>query len=96
MSQAPKLNIPTQDDTTPLLGRPSHPRGSSVSSEATLVEDEVTPLPLGQLTVLFLVRLAEPINFTVIFPFVNKVTFFVSCAGRGLMVVDDGGPESHR
>ncbi|KAG9058254.1 hypothetical protein FS842_011134 [Serendipita sp. 407] len=32
-----------------------------------------TPLPLKQLFVLGLVRLAEPINFTLIFPFVNQM-----------------------
>lgn len=34
-----------------------------------------TPLPIRQLLILALVRLAEPINFTVIFPFVNQVCF---------------------
>ena len=32
-----------------------------------------TPLPIRQLLILACIRLAEPVNFTIIFPFVNEV-----------------------
>lgn len=53
--------------------------GARDSSEATpLLHPAVrssgrTPLPIRQLLVLACIRLAEPINFTIIFPFINEV-----------------------
>jgi len=54
-------------------------RESDSSSETTpLLRSAVrssgrTPLPVRQLLVLACIRLAEPVNFTIIFPFVNEV-----------------------
>ena len=48
------------NETTPLLS-------SAVRSSGR------TPLPVRQLLVLACIRLAEPINFTIIFPFINEV-----------------------
>ena len=33
-----------------------------------------TPLPIRKISILILMRLAEPINFTIIFPFINDLT----------------------
>jgi len=55
---------------------------SDPSSEATpLLRPAVrssgrTPLPIRQLLVLACIRLAEPVNFTLIFPFINEVLPF--------------------
>lgn len=35
--------------------------------------DGTTPLPITQIVVLMIVRLAEPISYTVIFPFINQM-----------------------
>jgi len=50
----------SSSETTPLL----HP---AVRSSGR------TPLPIRQLLVLACIRLAEPVNFTIIFPFINEV-----------------------
>ncbi len=50
----------SSDEATPLL----HPAVRS---------SRRTPLPIRQLLVLACIRLAEPINFTIIFPFINEV-----------------------
>ena len=71
-------------------------------SEATPLLPQVqatrrTPLPIGQLTILALVRLCEPIAFTVIFPFINEVrspSLFQVGGVDGC--VDDGVLASHR
>jgi hypothetical protein len=72
------------DERDPLLpsGTNVTPSWSASESELTLetsCNDDVvqgaTPLPLQQLSILGLIRLAEPINFTVIFPFVNQVSY---------------------
>jgi hypothetical protein len=47
-------------ETTPLLRSAARP-------------PERTPLPIRQLLVLACIRLAEPVNFTIIFPFINEV-----------------------
>jgi len=53
-------------------------REFDVSSETTPLLSAAGPsqrthLPIGQLLVLACIRLAEPINFTIIFPFINEV-----------------------
>jgi hypothetical protein len=79
------------DERDPLL--PAAPSGRSISplSQRTSSEDTtvktVTPLPLQQLSILGLVRLAEPINFTVIFPFVNQVSSYPSRYCVGLLII---------
>lgn len=70
-----------QDEARPLLSTTSSP--TSYNSTSTQHQDEPaspsaaerkpTPLPLKQLFVLCLMRLSEPISFTVIFPFVTPM-----------------------
>jgi hypothetical protein len=55
----------------PLIAKPQENAGSCSIERDDARHD--TPLPIGQLAVLSLVRVAEPINFTMIFPFVNQV-----------------------
>jgi hypothetical protein len=43
-----------------------------------------TPLPIRQLLVLACIRLAEPVNFTIIFPFINEVPPLQSVAFTGI------------
>ncbi|KAK9727657.1 hypothetical protein K7432_001641 [Basidiobolus ranarum] len=43
----------------------------SISSPSTT--ETITPLPMRQLIILCLVRLAEPINYTILFPFMYKM-----------------------
>jgi hypothetical protein len=52
---------------TPLLS------GSSASSEENEAPLISNPLPQGQVTLLTITRLAEPLAFTVLFPFVNSM-----------------------
>lgn len=75
--------LPTPDITAnerdPLLlvkgdATPSKSTSQLIEPNETIVQAE-TPLPIRQLLILAVVRLAEPINFTVIFPFVNQVGF---------------------
>ena len=54
------LQAHESDETTPLLR-------SAIRSSGR------TPLPVRQLLVLACIRLAEPVNFTIIFPFINEV-----------------------
>lgn len=58
------------DETTPLLSSPSHPPHDD---EQAPVRTGATPLPRKQLFVLCLMRMTEPMSFTVIFPFVNAM-----------------------
>lgn len=64
-------------ETTPLLiaqSRPSSYHGASTSpTTAPVPARKATPLPHKQLFVLCLMRMTEPISFTVIFPFVNAM-----------------------
>lgn len=39
---------------------------------------KVTPLPKGQVSILLLLLLAEPMTSRVIYPFINQVSFFKS------------------
>ena len=55
----PAMTMLASSETTPLL--------PAVRSSGR------TPLPIRQLLILACIRLAEPVNFTIIFPFVNEV-----------------------
>lgn len=92
------------DETEPLLQNASR-RSSSLSSSSyssnTVTSPtrlKATPLPLAQLFILALVRLAEPINFTLIFPFVNQVrhasSFYWVQQPLLSNLLDDGRPQS--
>ncbi|GFZ44411.1 hypothetical protein JCM24511_02133 [Saitozyma sp. JCM 24511] len=57
------------------------PRGSSkpvrsygaTDPSTAVVADEPTPLPVGQMILLCMTRLAEPISFTILLPFVQQM-----------------------
>ncbi|KAA1467087.1 MFS general substrate transporter [Dentipellis sp. KUC8613] len=53
-----------RDEETPLL-RPSSPDGKTTKKR--------TPLPMGQMTILLLLQLAEPITSQCILPFINQL-----------------------
>lgn len=55
---------PSQDEETPLL------------SSEPVAKDLVTPVPWGQLWVLLVLQLAEPLTSQVIYPFAPEVRFF--------------------
>ncbi|KIM27572.1 hypothetical protein M408DRAFT_330004, partial [Serendipita vermifera MAFF 305830] len=65
------------DERDPLLAvKPATPSGTTSVQPVTpngRAAQQETPLPVKQLLILALVRLAEPINFTIIFPFVNQM-----------------------
>ena len=76
---------------------------SDPSSEATpLLHPAVrpsgrTPLPIRQLLVLACIRLAEPVNFTIIFPFMNEVLPLEASYSPGFNnALDDRAYESNR
>ena len=79
-------------------------RGSDANSETTpLLRSAVrssrrTPLPIRQLLVLACIRLAEPVNFTIIFPFINEVlpSQSVVIQWKFNTALDDRVYESHR
>lgn len=57
--------LPTADETTPLVRK----------------EDDtaITPLPKGQIALLALTRVVEPLGFSILFPFINS---FVQQSGQ--------------
>lgn len=79
VSQA-TCNTNSHDETSTLL---NHEQTPSLESQSTKNTPKTpTPLPYAQLACLCLVRTAEPINFTHIFPYVNQML-------AGMHVTDD-------
>ena len=78
------MTLLTSSETTPLL-RPA----VRLSGR--------TPLPIRQLLILACIRLAEPVNFTLIFPFVNEVLPLKASYSPGFNnALDDGAHEGNR
>ncbi|EIM90192.1 MFS general substrate transporter [Stereum hirsutum FP-91666 SS1] len=76
----PTCNTHSHDETSTLL---NHEQTPSLESQSTKNTPKTpTPLPYAQLACLCLVRTAEPINFTHIFPYVNQML-------AGMHVTDD-------
>ena len=95
MSSTP-LAVPTM---TVLEARESEPSSETTPLLRSAVRPaQRTPLPIRQLLVLACIRLAEPVNFTIVFPFINEVLPpYKRHLQRDFNIsVDDGTFESNR
>jgi hypothetical protein len=82
---------------TVLHGHESEPSEATPLLRSAARLPERTPLPIRQLLVLACIRLAEPVNFKIIFPFINEVLFPKQHRHRNFnIVVDDRASESNR
>ncbi|KAH9823200.1 major facilitator superfamily domain-containing protein [Melampsora americana] len=65
---------PEQEERTPLLPHNDSILENSINRNDEAETRSVTPLPVKQLLVLCLMRItAEPVSFTIIFPFINQM-----------------------
>ncbi|KAF8310792.1 MFS general substrate transporter [Clavulina sp. PMI_390] len=71
-----------EDESTPLLGSetPSGASPSGSSDPEPPARKKATPLPLTALLILAFVRLAEPINMSQLFPYINQMLEYLGIA----------------